>query len=247
MLRLDQKVAVVTGGAKGIGSAVAKKLLENGAEVHVFDIDNAPDLADTEKYIYHQVDLTNQSEVERTFSTLNQLDILINNAGVAHVGNVENTTEDDFDRVFSVNAKGAFFCLKEAVKLMKKNGGSIINLASIAATVGLADRFAYSASKGAILTMTYSVAKDYLKDGIRCNAISPGRIHTPFVDGYLEKNYPDNKEEIFKRLSESQPIGRMGQPEEVAYLVLYLCSDEAGFITGSNFLIDGGLTTLSTQ
>jgi NAD(P)-dependent dehydrogenase (short-subunit alcohol dehydrogenase family) len=194
----------------------------------------------------HPCNVTDQAAVLATFEKIGKIDILVNNAGIAHVGNVENTSEADFDRIISVNIKGVYNCLKAAIPLMKQNGGGVIlNMASIAALVGIPDRFAYSMSKGAALAMTLSVAKDYLKVNIRCNSISPARIHTPFVDGFLDKNYSDNKAEMFEKLSKTQPIGRMGTPDEVASLALYLCSDEAGFITGCDYPLDGGFVKLN--
>ena len=186
--------------------------------------------------------------VNATFGAIAQetpIDILVNNAGISHVGNLEGASEEEFDRVFSVNVKGIYNCMRASVPHMKANGGGIIvNMASIAGTAGLADRFAYSMSKGAVVAMTYSVAKDYLAHNIRCNCISPARVHTPFVDGYLRRNYPGKEQEMFEKLESSQPIGRMGRPEEIAALALYLCSDEASFITGSDYPIDGGFLTL---
>lgn len=193
-------------------------------------------------------DVSRQEQVKSAFTEifkLNRVHILVNNAGIAHVGNVENTTEEDFDRVFRVNVKGFYNCLLPAVKHMKEHdGGVILNLASVAAWTGLADRFAYSMSKGAVVAMTYSIARDYLRFNIRCNSISPARVHTPFVDGYLQQNYPGQEKEMFAKLSQTQPIGRMGQPEEVAALALFLCSDEAAFITGSDYPLDGGFLNL---
>ena len=145
-----------------------------------------------------------------------------------------------------MNVKGIYNCLHEAIPMMKSSGGVILNLASIASTVGLPDRFAYSMSKGAVLGMTLSVAKDYIHDGIRCNCISPARVHTPFVDNFLGKNYPGREEEMFEKLSKTQPIGRMAKPLEIAHLILYLCSDEASFITGCDYPIDGGFIKLNT-
>ena len=171
--------------------------------------------------------------------------ILVNNAGISHVGNLEVTVESDFDRIFAVNVKGMYNCMHASVAHMKANGGGIIlNMASIAGTSGLADRFAYSMSKGAVVAMTYSVAKDYLAHNIRCNCISPARVHTPFVDGFLRRNYPGKEKEMFEKLEKSQPIGRMAQPEEIAALALFLCSEEASFITGSDYPIDGGFLNL---
>jgi NAD(P)-dependent dehydrogenase (short-subunit alcohol dehydrogenase family) len=182
-----------------------------------------------------------------TFLSIGKIDILVNNAGIAHVGNVEKTKSEDFDRIYNVNVKGVYNCLYATIPMMKLNGGGVIlNLASIAAVVGLSDRFAYSMSKGAIAAMTLSIAKDYLHENIRCNSISPARVHTPFVDGFISKNYPGREAEMFDKLSKSQPIGRMGKPDEIAALVLYLCSDEASFITGNDYPIDGGFIKLNS-
>jgi 2-keto-3-deoxy-L-fuconate dehydrogenase len=193
-------------------------------------------------------DVSDQSSAKEVFDKLarqGRLDILVNNAGVSHIGTVETTTEADFDRLFSINVKGVYNCTHAAIGHMKSQGGGVIlNMASIAGTAGLADRFAYSMSKGAVVAMTYSVAKDYLAHKIRCNCISPARVHTPFVDGYLRKNYPGRENEMFQKLSASQPIGRMGEPEEVAALALFLCSGEAAFITGTDYPIDGGFFNL---
>ena len=170
---------------------------------------------------------------------------MINNAGIAHVGNVEQVTPEVIDRLFAVNVKGMYHTIYAAIPHLKKQGGVILNMASIASLVGLSDRFAYSMTKGAVNGITLSVARDYLHQNIRCNSISPARVHTPFVDGFIAKNYPDNQEEMFKKLQASQPIGRMAKPEEIAYLALYLCSDEAAFITGNDYAIDGGFTKLN--
>jgi 2-keto-3-deoxy-L-fuconate dehydrogenase len=251
MFSLKGKTAVVTGGASGIGKAISEIFARQGATVHILELnENAAielkNSLNTEGGLTyaHACDVSNSDNVKAVFSKLETLDILVNNAGVAHIGNVEATTESDLDRI--INIKGVYNCLQSAMPLLKKaGGGSIINMASIAALVGLSDRFAYSMSKGAVYAMTLSVAKDYLKDNIRCNSISPARVHTPFVDGFLAKNYPDNQAEMFEKLSKSQPIGRMAKPEEVAGLALYLCSDEAGFITGTDYPIDGGFVKLN--
>src|SRR5262249_15675480 len=195
----------------------------------------------------HACDVGDQAEVKAVFAELfcERIHILINNAGISHIGTVESTTEEDFDRAFRVNVKGMYNCLHAMVGHMKANGGGVIlNMASIAGSSGLADRFAYSTSKGAVIAMTYSVARDYLSHNIRCNCISPARVHTPFVDGYLRRNYPGRETEMFEKLEKSQPIGRMGKPEEIASLALYLCSDDASFITGSDYPIDGGFFNL---
>jgi 2-keto-3-deoxy-L-fuconate dehydrogenase len=165
---------------------------------------------------------------------------------VAHIGKADTTEEADFDRIFRINIKGVYNCLYATIPHFKANGGGVIlNMASVAASVGIPDRFAYSMSKGAVLTMTLSVAKDYLADKIRCNCISPARVHTPFVDGFIAKNYPGQEAEMFEKLSKTQPIGRMAEPQEVGALALYLCSDEAGFVTGCDYPIDGGFVRLN--
>jgi NAD(P)-dependent dehydrogenase (short-subunit alcohol dehydrogenase family) len=194
----------------------------------------------------HAVDVSRQQEVNALFASLERVDILVNSAGISHIGTVETTTEEDLDRLYAVNIKGVYNCLRAAIPEMKKNrGGVIINMCSVAAAAGLPDRFAYSMTKGAVYSMTLSVAKDYLAEHIRCNCISPARVHTPFVDGFLKKNYPGNEMEMFDKLSKTQPIGRMAKPEEIAGLVLYLSSDEASFITGCDYPIDGGFLKLN--
>lgn len=254
MFSLKNKSAIITGGGSGIGKAIAELFAKQGAWVHILEMDleaaistvNGIKQKGCEAY-HHICDVSRQKEVMDVFSAIGKVDILVNNAGIAHIGTAHTTSEMDFDRVMNVNVKGAYNCLFAALPIMRATGrGIIVNMASIAASVGLADRFAYSTSKGAILAMTLSVARDYLKDNIRCNCISPARIHTPFVDGFISKNYPDNREEIFDKLSKSQPIGRMGRPEEVATLALYLCSDEAGFNTGCDYPIDGGFIKINT-
>ena len=246
---------MVTGGGSGIGRAIALKFAAHGAAVRVLDL-NLADAEDTCKEIAaskgnaeaYVCDITNQNQVKEIFAKLasqGPLSILVNNAGISHIGTVESTTEADFDRIFRVNVKGVYNCTQAAVGHMKANGGGVIlNMASIAGLLGLADRFAYSMSKGAVISMTYSVARDCLAHKIRCNCISPARVHTPFVDNYLHKTYPGQEAEMFEKLSQTQPVGRMAEPREVAALAVYLCSDEASFITGSNYPIDGGFLNL---
>lgn len=253
MFGLQGKIAAVTGSGSGIGKAVALLFARQGATVHLVDLNEegitvtAGEITSAGGQAVVQVcDVTVQQQVREVFTRIGKLDILVNSAGVSHIGNVENTPEEDFDRLFSVNVKGVYNCLQAAVTAMKQHhAGVILNLASIANHVGLHDRFAYSMSKGAVYAMTLSVAKDYLKQGIRCNCISPARVHTPFVDGFLKKNYPGKEGEMFEKLSQSQPIGRMAKPEEIAALVLYLCSEEASFITGCDYPIDGGFINLN--
>lgn len=253
MFSLRNKSVIITGGGSGIGRAISLLFAKQEADVNILELDEIA-AEETVKQIIQDggkakaftCNIVNQAKVMEVFQEIGRVDILINNAGIAHVGNLENTAEEDFERIFRVNVKGAYNCLFAAVPMMKLQGaGVILNMASIASTVGIADRFAYSMSKGAILTMTLSVARDYIKDNIRCNCISPARVHTPFVDGFIAKNYPDNQAEIFAKLSATQPIGRMAKAEEIASLALYLCSDEASFVTGSDYPIDGGFTRLN--
>jgi 2-keto-3-deoxy-L-fuconate dehydrogenase len=253
MFSLVNKTALITGAASGIGRAVAITFAKQGAMVHLLDL-NEVGLAeavetiakDSGKALMHITDVTDQSAVRTLFDKIAGVDILVNSAGISSIGTASNTREEDFDKVYRVNVKGMYNCLHAAIPYMMKNrAGVILNMASVAGSVGLPERFAYSMSKGAVLGMTLSVAKDYINDGIRCNAVSPARIHTPFVDDYLKKNYPGMEKEMFEKLAKTQPIGRMGLPEEVANLVLYLCSDEAAFITGCDYPLDGGFTRLN--
>jgi len=259
MFDLSGKTAVVTGAASGIGFSVCDVFLQAGAAVHVLDI--AKDAAEKAVSklksnhpgavaVAHACDVADEASVEAAFSAVcstgARIDILVCNAGISAVGDVLKCTAEDLDRVYRVNVRGVFFCLKSGCKRMLSDGkgGRIVNLASIASLIGLADRFAYGTTKGAVLAMTRAVACDYAKQNIRCNAVCPGRVHTPFVDGYLKKNYPGREAEVFKTLSEWHPMARMGQPEEVAALILYLVSDEAGFCTGAAYPIDGGRSSL---
>lgn len=253
MFSLQNKKAVITGGGSGIGKAISLLYARQGAEVHILDLaaENADETVNEIKAaggnaIACACNVANQQEVITAFEKIGAINILVNNAGIAHVGKADTTGEADFDRVISVNVKGVYNCIYAAIPLMRKcQGGVIINIASIAAFVGLPDRFVYSAAKGAVSAMTLSVAKDYLAENIRCNSISPARIHTPFVDGFITKNYPGRQQEMFDKLSKSQPIGRMGKPDEVAALALYLASDEASFCTGCDYPIDGGFIKLN--
>jgi NAD(P)-dependent dehydrogenase (short-subunit alcohol dehydrogenase family) len=254
MFKLDNKIAIVTGGGSGIGKAICLVLAQQGAVVHVIDIHQGQAdetvneiKAKNGNAFSHVTDVSVQSNITTLFNKIGPIDILVNCAGISHIGNALNTNETDFEKVFQVNVKGVYNCLYAGIPCLQKNGGgAIVNISSIAAKVGLSDRFAYSMSKGAVHAMTLSVAKDYLQDNIRCNSISPARVHTPFVDNFLKKNYPGHEQVMFEQLSKTQPIGRMGQPEEIAAQVLYLCSDEASFVTGSDYAIDGGYITLNS-
>ena len=258
MNKLDDKIAIVTGGGKGIGRAISLRFASEGAKVAIWekDLDAAEE---TSKQISESGGMSIRIECEisdknsvsnalkETIDGLGKPTHLVNNAGIAHVGTATTTTEEDFDRVMNVNTKGLFLCLQAVLPVLVDNGGGVIlNLASIASRLGIADRFAYSASKGAALAMTLSVAKDYVDQDIRCNCLCPGRVHTPFVDGFLKKYYPDQNERDhkFTELSKYQPIGRMGEPQEIANLAAFLCSDEASFITGGAYDVDGGVMSL---
>jgi len=257
LLDLSGKTALITGAGSGIGKAIAVLFAGRGAHVEILEID-AERGEETAAAIRgaggsaacRACDVAEMAQVRSCIVAVcdehGRIDILVNNAGIAHVGDVLHTSEDDFDRIYRVNVKGVFNCLQAGVeKMAAAGGGVILNLASIASLVGVKDRFAYSMSKGAVLTMTYSVAVDFVQQKIRCNCICPARVHTPFVDGFLRDNYPGREQEVFETLSKYQPIGRMGTPEEVAALALYLCSDQASFITGCAYPLDGGVVNLT--
>jgi 2-keto-3-deoxy-L-fuconate dehydrogenase len=256
MFTLSQKTAVITGAGSGIGQAIALLFAKQGAHVEVLDLKLEAAQVTVNQIITAggsahagALDVGDQAAVKAAFADISvrcpKLDILVNNAGIAHIGNVLTTEENDMDRLYRVNIKGVYNCAQAAIeRMVAQGGGVVLNMCSIAAQMGLADRFAYSMTKGAVLMMTYSMAKDFIKQGIRCNCIAPARVHTPFVDGYLAATYPGREAEMFQKLSEAQPIGRMAKPDEIAALALYLCSDEASFVTGSSYPIDGGAVNL---
>ena len=258
MFNLHRKIVAITGGGSGIGKAIAEMFAAQGASVNIIELNTATGEETVKQIISkggiaksYACNVADQAQVKEVLSTIaaqfDRLDILVNCAGISHIGRLDNTLEEDFDRIFRVNVKGVYNAMAGAIVQMKKQGGGVIlNVASIAGSLGIAERFAYSMSKGALLSMTLSVAKDYIKDNIRCNSISPARVHTAFVDGFLSKNYPGQEKEMFEKLSKTQPIGRMGKPEEIAALALYLCSDEAGFVTGTDYPIDGGFVKLNS-
>jgi len=255
MYSLKNKTAVVTGGGSGIGKAICQVFASAGANIYILDIDEqgSSETVDLIRQAGGQAEflacaVDQETSVQEAISHIAHIqvpDILVNNAGIAHIGTAENTSAADFEKLFSVNVKGVYHMVRNCIPHMKAKGGVILNMASIAAQVGLPDRFAYSMTKGAVMSMTLSIAKDYIRYNIRCNSISPARVHTPFVDGFIAKNYPGLEEEMFRKLSASQPVGRMARPEEIAALALYLCSDEASFITGNDYPIDGGFLKLN--
>lgn len=253
MFTLSNKIAVITGAGSGIGQAIARLFAQQGASVHLPEL-QVTAAAQTVQEIEaagfqgkaYSCDITDEQQVANVLAAIGAFDILVNCAGIAHVGTATTTIAQDFDRVFQVNVKGTYHCLHYGIPLLQKRGGGVIlNIASIAALTGIPDRFAYSMSKGAIHAITMSVARDYLSQNIRCNSISPARVHTPFVDGFIAKNYPGREEEMFQKLAATQPMGRMGNVTEVAQLALYLCSDAASFISGNDYPIDGGFINLS--
>jgi 2-keto-3-deoxy-L-fuconate dehydrogenase len=253
LFQLTGKVAVVTGAGSGIGAAIATLFARQRAHVVVLDLNQAAARVTADaigaaggRADAIGCDVADAGAVARVFGQIEsahpRIDILVNNAGIAHVGTIEQTSEADLDRLYQVNVKGVFLCARAAVTIMLRQGGGVIlNMASIASLVGVPERFAYSMSKGAVLTMTMSIAVDYVKRNIRCNCICPARIHTPFVDQFVARHYAGREQETLQQLSAYQPIGRMGTPEEVASLALYLCSDEASFVTGQAYPIDGGV------
>jgi 2-keto-3-deoxy-L-fuconate dehydrogenase len=253
--RLDGKLAVITGAASGIGRAIAIKYAASGSNVCVVDINGKEAEVTAQEIVasggrasFESCDVSDQAQTNALFARVSakgRINILVNSAGISHIGTVESTAEQDFDRVLRVNVKGIYNCIHSCIGYIKANGGGVLlNIASVAGSLGIADRFAYSTSKGAVIAMTYSVARDYVAYGIRCNCISPARVHTPFVDNYLSKNYPGREKEMYDKLAKTQPIGRMGKPEEVASLALFLCSDAASFVTGVDYPLDGGFMKL---
>jgi NAD(P)-dependent dehydrogenase (short-subunit alcohol dehydrogenase family) len=253
---LNDRVAVVTGGASGIGKAISRHLAANRAQVWVLDIDSSAAATTADEIVRTggrawglQCDVADAESVSRVFTSIasaGPIDILVNSAGIAHIGTIATTNIQDFERIFKVNVQGTYLCMQAAISTMvrQSGGGVIVNMASMAAVVGIPSRFAYSMSKGAVRSMTLSVAKDFLDKNIRCNCISPARVHTPFVDGYLKQNYPGKEAEMMSELARAQPIGRMAKPDEVAELAVYLCSDRASFLTGADLPFDGGVLNL---
>jgi 2-keto-3-deoxy-L-fuconate dehydrogenase len=242
--RVDGRKALVTGGASGIGQATCRALHAAGAQVTVADIDQPGAEAVSRELSGASVrilDITDEAAVQAAFAGIAELDILVNNAGIGLVGGVEQTDPADFERLFRVNVHGMFLVTRAALPLLLASHGSIVNIGSVAGLVGVKKRFAYCATKGAVVAMTRQLAVDYPTE-IRANCICPGTVDTPFVEAYLEKYHKHEKEKVRAELTQRQPVGRLGRPEEVANMVLYLCSEEAEFVTGSVMTIDGGWT-----
>ena len=248
---MKNKTILITGGASGIGLAIVEKFGSEGSRVFFIDSNQkegkiVEKLGQEKGWSLHflHADIQNEAQIHQAIESIpSKLDVLINNAGIPHIGTLSSTSTDDFERLFAVNVKGLFLCSQAALpKLIENGGGSILNMCSVAATIGIPDRFAYSMTKGATLSMTLSIARDYVQHGIRCNCISPGRVHTPFVDGFLATNYPGKEQEMFEKLAATQPIGRMGTPSEIAEMAYFISSDQGQFITGSNFTVDGGFS-----
>ncbi len=247
--RLAGTVAAITGGGSGIGAAIAERFAAEGASVAILDRDRQAGRGVAERVggRFVECDVADEASVADAFAELasSPPSVLVNNAGIAHVGTLASTGPEDFDRVMRVNVRGAYLCSRAALPAMLERGaGVILNLASVASKLGIPDRLAYTTSKGAVYAMTLSVARDYVDKGVRCNCLCPARVHTPFVDNYLKQNYPGREEEMFAKLAATQPIGRMAEPGEIAALAAYLCSGEAAFVTGAAFDIDGGFTLL---
>jgi 2-keto-3-deoxy-L-fuconate dehydrogenase len=242
--RLDGKTALITGGASGIGEATARVFAAAGAAVVIVDVNReraeglAGELPGSRALI---CDITEEEDVKRVFTRLKVLDILVNNAGIGMVGSIEDTEPAEFRRLFRVNVEGMYLVTRQALPLLRASRGSIVTLGSVAGLVGIKKRFAYCATKGAVVAMTRQLAVEYATE-IRVNCICPGTVDTPFVEAYLEKYHKHEKDKVRAELNLRQPVGRLGRPEEIAHLALYLSSPQAGFVTGSVITIDGGWT-----
>jgi NAD(P)-dependent dehydrogenase (short-subunit alcohol dehydrogenase family) len=241
---LENKLALITGGASGIGAATARELSRAGARVIIADLNLAAGqalAAQLENAVAVAMDVTNSASIAQALSVTTNLDILVNCAGIGLVGDISKTAEEDFDRVMRVNVNSIFLVTKTALPMLLESRGCIVNIGSVAGAVGVKQRFAYCASKGAVQAMTRQIAVDYPKE-LRVNCIAPGTVQSPFVEGYLEKYHSHEKEKVRAELVARQPIGRLGTPEDIASLVRFLCSKEAEFINGAVIPIDGGWT-----
>lgn len=248
MFDLTGKIALVTGAASGIGEAIAKTLAEAGAFVYIADLDEingerVKNEIGSEEAVFLKLNVAEKVECEKTaefvLSEKGRLDILVNNAGIGHVGTLLQTTEEDLDRLYAVNVRGIFSLTKAFLpSMIERKYGVIINMASIGGLLAVRDRLAYCVTKFAVVGFTKSIALDHARQGIRANAVCPGRVETPFVKARLAE-YPDPKK-AYQEMAGTQAIGRMGKPEEIAAAVLYLVSDESAFVTGTALEIEGG-------
>ncbi len=242
--RLDDRAALVTGGASGIGEAICRAFADAGAEVLICDRDKvraealADELPGAKAFV---CDITDEASVQRMFAEIGKLDVLVNNAGIGLVGGVEETSVTDFQNIFRVNVEGLFLVTKAGMPKLLASRGVIVNIGSVAGLIGVKKRFAYCATKGAVVALTRQLAVDYPTE-IRVNCICPGTVETPFVEAYLEKYHKHEKEKVRTELDKRQPIGRLGRPEEIASMALYLASGDASFVNGSILTIDGGWT-----
>jgi len=242
--RLDGRKALVTGGASGIGEATCRALVEAGATVTIADIDRDRARALAAQLVRAQalvLDITDEDAVNRGVGAIETLDILVNNAGIGLVGGIEETSRADFEKLLRVNVEGMFLVTRAAMPKLLESRGAIVNIGSVAGLIGVKRRFAYCATKGAVVALSRQLAVDYA-GRVRVNCICPGTVETPFVEAYLEKFHKHEKEKVRAELHARQPVGRMGRPDEIASMALYLCSDEAAFVTGANPTIDGGWT-----
>ncbi len=253
-MRMTGKTALVTGAATGIGLAIAYAFAREGARIILADVnlsraeENAHQIAPGGSALAVGMDVTDIHSVEQAHKTIEgagyAVNVLVNNAGVIHVGTILQTNLDDLRRVYRVNVEGVFIVTKQFLPgMIARGGGAVLNMASLASLTAMHDRFAYASSKAAVMMMTRSIALDFVKKGIRANCICPARVHTEMVDNYLKTAYAGREQETFRKFSEYQPVGRMIRPEEIAHLAVYLCSDESQMVTGSSYLIDGGVMT----
>lgn len=244
MFDLTGKVALITGGASGIGAATARRLAGAGANVIIADLNEQAAMALANELPGAKavaMDVTSSASIAAAMQGLNRLDILVNNAGIGLVGGIAQTEEAEFSRLMAVNATSVYLVTKAALPLLLEVRGSIVNIGSVAGLIGIKQRFAYCASKGAVIAMTRQLAVEYPKE-LRVNCIAPGTVQSPFVEGYLQKYHAHEMDKMRVELAARQPVGRLGTPEEIAATVHYICSPEADFMTGSVVTIDGGWT-----
>jgi len=228
-MKLDKKIALITGGSNGIGKAIAQRFLDEGAKVIIFDIVK-PDY-DVD---FYQVDITKEEEIKKAFQKIKHLDIVVNNAGIYFQASIEETSQEQLDKIIDVNFKGAYLISKYALPLIKESKGNIINISSVVGIVSDPTSPAYCSTKAALIMLTKCMAREYGLKGVRVNAILPGPIDTPLLRRVL------SSEELIKKYAALNPMRRVGKPEEVANVAAFLASDEASYVTGGIYLVDGG-------